>query len=131
MTKLPTVIDGVPYCNDACPAYDINTCRCEIVVYRPEGLLCEPSVRDMLATIADLRDRINVLADYVCEECSCTAVEIATDCGELEYTQFCEDCLRIPKPYWCPNAIENPLGEDAAASVSRFCRALAGRRLIP
>lgn len=116
MTKLPTIIDGVPYCSEnTCPAFDGK--RCEILGRKP-GNVCQPAVSEMSAAVADLRDRLKLLAPYVCKRCGCAPVEIETYCGEVESTEFCEDCL-----------LKHP--DDAAASISRFCRAVAGRRLIP
>lgn len=122
MTKLPTIIDGVPYCNEDCPAFDGK--RCSILGHRP-GNLCEPAVREMYATVADLKDRLKLLAPFVCKRCGCAPVEIVTCYGNLESTEFCDDCESVL-------VVEGfATEEEAAMSVSRFCRAVAGRRLIP
>lgn len=99
--------------SDACPSFDGKRCS------------CEPAVREMSATIADLRDRLKLLAPYVCKRCGCAPVEIVTCYGNLESTEFCDDCESVL-------VVEGfATEEEAAMSVSRFCRAVAGRRLIP
>lgn len=123
MTKLPKIplfFDGIPHCNDACPKYS-NTRVCEVTgAERPD--LCEPAVRDMLA---DLRDRLKLLAPYVCKRCGCAPVVIVTCYGNLESTEFCDDCESVL-------VVEGfATEEEAAMSVSRFCRAVAGRKVIP
>lgn len=123
MTKLPTIIDGVPYCSEnTCPAFDGK--RCEILGHKP-GNVCQPAVSEMSAAVADLQDRLRLLSPYVCKRCGCAPVEIVTCYGNLESTEFCEDCESIL-------VVEGfATEEEAAMSVSRFCRAVAGRRLIP
>ena len=124
MKMLPTVIDGVPYWNDACPAYDINTCVCEILGHRP-GNLCEPAVREVVAAVADLKDRLRLLAPFVCKSCGCAPVEIVTFDGELESDDVCADCFDT-------NILPSfATGDEAASSISRFCRAVWGRKLVP
>lgn len=123
--KIPNITNEVPLCSfDACPSFDGK--RCKITGYRPKEL-CEPAVREMSATIADLRDRLRLLAPYVCKRCGCAPIEIVSVEGLLTSDEFCGDCYDIRWGY----TEEQKEKEEAAMSVSRFCRAVAGRKVIP
>lgn len=79
---------------------------------------------EMSATVADLRDRLGLLASFACQSCGCAPIDIVTCYGNLENDEYCLDCDS-------PGGGYPPSEEDAAKAVSRFCRALVGRRLVP
>lgn len=72
------------------------------------------------ATIADLRDRLRVMAPWVCRGCGCAAEE-ANDYDEV--MGYCPDCDSAA-------GLLSDCEEDAAACVSVGMRALCGRRIL-
>lgn len=73
------------------------------------------------ATIADLRDRLRILAPMVCEGCGCARAvfghALCVDCEEAQWG--------IPR-----GAPVGDWGDRAAACVSVGMRALCGRRIL-
>lgn len=72
-------------------------------------------------TIADLRDRLRVLAPMVCEGCGCAravfANALCVDCEEAEWG--------VPR-----GAPVDDCGDRAAACISVGLRRLCGRRIL-
>lgn len=71
------------------------------------------------ATIADLRSRLLLFADYVCEGCGCAPVGLGWDGDPWR----CDDCVTVD--FDCPQEPEYP-----AACVSVGMRALAGTQIL-
>ncbi len=80
------------------------------------------------ATIADLRDRLALLAPFVCEGCGVATRNDDSESG----SGLCEDCDFL---VWAPHERDMAIGDTswyyAVACVSAGLRALAGRRLVP
>ena len=70
---------------------------------------------------ADLRDRLRVLAEHVCEGCGC-AVKCESYTGGM--MPLCSDCINAE----CPDVVEP--NEHAGACISVGMRALCGRRIL-
>lgn len=90
----------------------------------PDVVCCGLTYRDIReahATIADLRDRLRVLAPMVCEGCGCARAVFANAlCVDCEESQW-----GIPR-----GAPVGDWGDRVAACVSAGLRALCGRRLL-
>lgn len=71
------------------------------------------------ATIADLRDRLRVLAEHVCHECGCAPVPRVSE------EPYCWDCSPLYTSVFEPAA-----DRIVGACISVGLRALCGRRIL-
>lgn len=88
------------------------------------GIVAENArvVREHNALRAEIEDLKGLLAPRMCEHCGCEPAVVVTYCNELESDDVCPDCELVPHT-------ADPLPEWCASAVSRFCRALAGRKI--
>jgi hypothetical protein len=80
---------------------------------------------------ADLRDRLALLAQFVCTGCGCAA-GYDSDQGDCECGgPMCSDCALLFYERFYGGPSDNPEDSAEAASISVGMRALCGRSLVP